>query len=101
MLSPAELNEGMRHIGYEMKNEELAKIMAALDVTGNQQIGYKEFISALIERRVKFDRSQLMAVFKRFDVENKGRIAYEDVAKMLKNNSGQTPGITQSEWVEI
>lgn len=101
MLSPQELIEGMRHIDYDMKDEELDKIMAALDVTGNQQIGYKEFISALIERRVKFDRSQLLAVFKRFDVKDRGLIAYEDVAKMLKTTSGEKAGITESEFVEI
>merc|ERR1719272_2303785 len=93
MLSPSELNEGMRHIGYEMKDEELAKVMAALDGTGSNRIGYKEFIYALIERRVKFDRSQLLECFKKFDTNNTGRIAYEDVTKLLKNDGGNA-GIT-------
>jgi len=101
LLSPEELIAGMRHIGYDMKEEELAKVMAALDGTGNNMIGYKEFISALIERRVKFDRAQLEECFKKFDTNNTGRIAYEDVAKMLQSGAGGAAGITQSEWVEI
>ena len=48
--------------------------MAALDGSGNQRIGYKEFISALIERRVKFDRQQLFECFKKFDKQGKGRM---------------------------
>jgi calcium-dependent protein kinase len=101
LLSPEDLIAGMRHIGYEMTEGELANIMASLDGTGGQQIGYKEFISALIERRMKFDRSQLYECFKKFDANNTGRIAYEDVTKLLQSNAGDAPGITQSEWEEI
>lgn len=101
LLSFEELMEGMRHIGYEMTDEELSKIMIALDGSGNQQIGYKEFISALIERRVKFDRQQLLATFKKFDKNDTGKIAYEDVAALLKTGASDSPGISPSEWVEI
>merc|ERR1711920_1103516 len=48
LLSPEELVRGMRHVGYEMSNEELDQVVAALDPQ-SQRIGYKEFISALIE----------------------------------------------------
>ena len=69
--------------------------MAALDGSGNQRIGYKEFISALIERRVKFDRQQLFECFKKFDKQGKGLITYQDVKSVMCN------AITESEWQEI
>merc|ERR1719499_2272004 len=68
--------------------------MAALDPQ-SQRIGYKEFISALIERRVKFDRQQLWECFKKFDTTGSGRITYEDVKTIM------TPEISESEWQEI
>jgi len=94
LLSPEELVLGMRHIGYAMSDEELDQIMASLDPQG-QRIGYKEFVSALIERRVKFDRQQLRACFKKFDTNNNGRITFEDVTSKM------AAGITESEWQEI
>mmetsp|Transcript_22507 Transcript_22507/g.52363 ORF Transcript_22507/g.52363 Transcript_22507/m.52363 type:complete len:536 (-) Transcript_22507:50-1657(-) len=93
LLSPEELIEGMRHVGYEMSPAELERLMASLDGTGRQRIGYKEFISALLERRVRFDQQQLSECFKKFDRNNTGRITYEDVKAVLR--------ITESEWVEI
>lgn len=95
LLSPAELVEGMRHVGYNMGPDELARLVAALDGSGSQRIGYKEFISALIERRVQFDRQQLRECFKKLDRNQTGRISYEDVRQILRK------GITESEWQEI
>lgn len=94
LLSSAELIEGMRHVGYEMSQTELDQVLAALDPESHR-IGYKEFVSALVERRVKFDRQQLWECFKKFDTNNSGRITYEDVRSKL------TAGITESEWEEI
>jgi len=95
LLCTEELLEGMRHVGYEIKRDDIKQIMAVLDGTGNQRIGYKEFISALIERRVRFDRQQLLECFKKFDTGNTGKIRYEDVASVM------SPALSESEWHEI
>lgn len=107
MLSPEELIDGMRHVGYTMGQVELQQIMDALDTQGQkfgdtsetrtQRIGYKEFVSALIERRVTFDRQQLRECFWKFDTSRSGRITFEDVKSKL------TEGISfsESEWLEV
>lgn len=95
LLCTEELLEGMRHVGYEIKGDDVKQIMAVLDGTGNQRIGYKEFISALIERRVRFDRQQLLDCFKKFDTGNTGKIRYEDVARVM------SPPLSEVEWQEI
>ncbi|CAE7945338.1 CPK2, partial [Symbiodinium sp. KB8] len=98
LLSPEELVEGMRHVGYEMSEKELEQVMAALDGSGSQRIGYKEFISALIERRVKFDRQQLFECFKKFDKQGIGRITYQaPVFRMCLNLSPATAKIRKPE----
>jgi len=95
LLSPEELIAGMKHVGYDMTGADLASVMSALDGSGSQRIGYKEFISALIERRVKFDRQQLWECFKKLDKTGSGFITYEGVKSIM------TPAITESEWQEI
>merc|ERR1712039_44047 len=96
LLSPKELLTAMRHVGYEMSPAELEHLVDSLDGTGNQRIGYKEFISALIERRVKFDRQQLRECFNKFDKDKTGKISYNDVKCVM---AGQV--LTESEWQEI
>lgn len=95
LLCPEALMDGMKHIGYKMSSDELDQVVAALDSTGCQRIGYKEFISALIERRVKFDRQQLWECFKKFDIHETGKITYDDIKSVV------CPAITASEWEEI
>merc|ERR1711920_876121 len=95
LLSPKELLTAMRHVVYEMSPAELEHLVDSLDGTGNQRIGYKEFISALIERRVKFDRQQLWECFKRFDSQGSGKIRYDDVKCIM------SPALTETEWLEI
>merc|ERR1712187_69771 len=96
LLSPTELLTAMRHVGYEMSPAELEHLVDSLDGTGNQRIGYKEFISALIERRVKFDRQQLRECFNKFDKDKTGKISYNDVKGVM---AGQV--LTEQEWEEI
>jgi len=95
LLSPEELIRGMQHVGYEMSPAELEQIMTALANPQSQRIGYKEFVSALIERRVKFDRQQLWECFRKFDTAGTGKITYEEVKKSV------SAGISESEWLEI
>jgi len=93
LLSPEELAEGMRHVGYQMSEAELKRLVASLDGSGRQRIGYKEFVSALLEQRVRFDQQQLSECFKKFDRNNQGYITYADVIAVIQ--------MTESEWLQI
>lgn len=102
ILTPKELLQGMQHVGIELPEEELGKLVAALSPSGTEQIQYREFISALIQRRVKVDRAQLFECFRKFDIGGIGRIRYEDVRDVLSGiGDGDAPGITESEWAEV
>jgi len=95
LLSPQELLDGMKQIGYDMTETDLNSVIAALDTSGSKRIGYKDFISALIHRRVKFDRQQLWECFKKIDKDQDGSITYEDMKRIMK------APVTESEWQEI
>merc|ERR1712196_469488 len=86
----------MRKVGYNgMSDAEVKRVVSSLDASGNHRIGYREFISALIERRHCFDRQQLRECFKKCDVRGVGKISYEDVKQAV------CPAITESDWQEI
>jgi len=101
VLSPKELMDGMHHVGLDLPDDELAKLVAALSPSGDEQIHYREFISALIQRWVNVDRAQLLECFRKFDAGGTGRIRFEDVQSVLCDSDSGAPGITTSEWAEV
>jgi len=101
VLSPKELLDGMRHVGLDLPEEDLIGLVAALSPSGNDQIQYREFISALIQRRVKVDRAQLLECFQKFDTGATGRIRFEDVQNVLCDSGSGAPGITEKEWAAV
>lgn len=101
VLSSDELLEGMRHVGLVLPEEELTRLVAALSSSGSDQIQYREFVSALIQRRVTVDRVQLLECFRKFDTGGTGRIRFEDVQNALCGSEAGTPGMTESEWAEV
>jgi calcium-dependent protein kinase len=101
VLSSDELLEGMRHVGLVLPEEELTRLVAALSSSGSDQIQYREFVSALIQRRVTVDRAQLLECFRKFDTGGTGRIRFEAVQNALCGSEAGTPGMTESEWAEV
>ena len=82
-----ELMRAMHELGYDNFDEqEVRSLVSALDASGGaQKIGYQEFISALIERRMKFEREQLLEAFKKLDVFGEGKITSQALQAVLKN----------------
>merc|ERR1719171_3143036 len=81
-----ELMRAMLELGYDIDEGEVRSVVSALDASGGaQKIGYQEFISALIERRMKFERSQLLEAFKKLDVYGEGKITQQALQAVLKN----------------
>jgi calcium-dependent protein kinase len=102
-ISLDELMQGMIDLGYKADEEEIRQLVKALDGSGGaQKIGYNEFISALIERRMKFERVQLYEAFKKLDVFHEGKITQKALQFVLKNQgNGSRVDLGQSELYEI
>eukprot|EP00403_Amphidinium_massartii_P038403 CAMPEP_0178438870 /NCGR_PEP_ID=MMETSP0689_2-20121128/35832_1 /TAXON_ID=160604 /ORGANISM="Amphidinium massartii, Strain CS-259" /LENGTH=862 /DNA_ID=CAMNT_0020061319 /DNA_START=94 /DNA_END=2678 /DNA_ORIENTATION=- len=105
MLSAKELAQGMQDLGYTMSSSELDAIMATLDTTGadprQRCISYNEFIAALMDRRIRIDRQQLLELFNRLGGEDKGRISLEDAQRALRGRTTSQVGITASEFFDL
>lgn len=103
-LSADQLKDGMRHVGLDVSEEELEKIVTTLGdscPSGSERILYIDFLSAFIQRRTTVDRTQLRECFKRFDTRGTGRICFQDVQNALCNNDSGAPGITEAEWTDV
>jgi len=112
LLSVEDLLNGARHVGSKLSEKKVRNIVDTLGCAGGigkeRRIGYKDFIAALADRAVKFEREQLWGCFQKFDVRQCGRISLEDVQQSLMSPPGDgsprmtpLPALTESEWEDI
>merc|ERR1711981_1476889 len=68
MIDIRELKAAMRALGFEVKNEELKKMVADIDGDGNGTIEFTEFLSMMTGKMGEKDsRGDIEKVFKLFD----------------------------------
>eukprot|EP01054_Gregarina_sp_Poly1_P009394 Gregarina_sp_Poly_1__9393@NODE_587_length_7368_cov_122_746473_g453_i0_p2_GENE_NODE_587_length_7368_cov_122_746473_g453_i0NODE_587_length_7368_cov_122_746473_g453_i0_p2_ORF_typecomplete_len679_score123_54Pkinase/PF00069_25/5e65Pkinase_Tyr/PF07714_17/1_1e38EFhand_7/PF13499_6/0_0011EFhand_7/PF13499_6/3_4e10EFhand_7/PF13499_6/1_2e14EFhand_8/PF13833_6/0_0048EFhand_8/PF13833_6/6_1e05EFhand_8/PF13833_6/0_012EFhand_8/PF13833_6/1e08EFhand_6/PF13405_6/0_0011EFhand_6/PF13405_6/4_5e06EFhand_6/PF13405_6/2_2e len=83
MISLDEVREAMRESGHHMVESDLQAMFA--NMGGAQgRIGWNEFLSALLCKRMMFQEKQLREIFKKFDVNNEGRVSVATLQKALK-----------------
>jgi calcium-dependent protein kinase len=85
-LTTTELKEGLKKAG--VKDEEIDRIYASMDVDGSGKIDYEEFLTSTIEKRVKMEDSTLWNAFKMFDKNNDGKISREELKAVGENLDG-------------
>ncbi|PHJ15709.1 calcium-dependent protein kinase cdpk9, partial [Cystoisospora suis] len=81
-----ELKQSMHSAGFRVIESELAAIVDSIDVQQQGFIGYNEFISALLLRRMTLQEEQLREVFNKFDIKKEGRITMETLRAALKGS---------------
>merc|ERR1711982_311327 len=71
MIDVRELKAAMRALGFEVKNEELKKMVTDVDNDGNGTIEFAEFLAMMTGKMGEKDtREDIEKVFKLFDDEN-------------------------------
>merc|ERR1712010_102800 len=74
MIDVRELKAAMRALGFEVKNEELKKMVADVDNDGNGTIEFAEFLNMMTGKMGEKDtREDIEKVFKLFDDDNTTR----------------------------
>merc|ERR1711981_1396024 len=72
-----ELKAAMRALGFEVKNEELKKMVADVDNDGNGTIEFGEFLEMMTGMMGEKDtREDIEKVFKLFDDDNTNKISF-------------------------
>merc|ERR1719389_870501 len=77
-----ELKAAMRALGFEVKNDELKKMVTDIDNDGNGTIEFVEFLSMMTAKMGEKDtREDIEKVFKLFDDDNTHKISFRNLAR--------------------
>merc|ERR1712086_870566 len=83
MIDVRELKAAMRALGFEVKNEELKKMVADVDGDGNGTIEFSEFLMMMTAKMGEKDtREDIEEVFKLFDDDNTNKISFRNLARV-------------------
>merc|ERR1719345_66409 len=75
----------MRSLGFEVKNEELKKMVSDIDGDGNGTIDFAEFLAMMTGKMGEKDsREDIEKVFKLFDDDNTSRISFHNLARVAE-----------------
>merc|ERR1712167_435798 len=85
MIDIRELKAAMRALGFEVKNEELKKMVADIDGDGNGTIEFGEFLQMTTGKMgEKASREDIEKVFKLFDDDNTNKISFRNLARVAE-----------------
>merc|ERR1712167_33421 len=80
-----ELKAAMRALGFEVKNEELKKMVSDVDNDGNGTIEFGEFLQMMTGKMGEKDtREDIEKVFKLFDDDNTNKISFRNLARVAE-----------------
>merc|ERR1711881_95496 len=84
MIDIRELKAAMRALGFEVKNEELKKMVTDIDNDGNGTIEFSEFLMMMTAKMGEKDtREDIEKVFKLFD-DNTNKISFRNLARVAE-----------------
>ena len=80
-----ELKAAMRALGFEVKKEELKKMITDIDADGSGNIEFPEFLEMMTGKMGEKDtKEEILKVFKLFDDDNTGKISFKNLKRVAK-----------------
>jgi len=87
LLSPRELQEGLRRSGLSISEQELLEILEGMDVNGNGAVEYTEFLAAAVDRSKYQGEGLCRYAFEVLDWDGDGQISPQDMRRALRHRS--------------
>ncbi|OMJ92862.1 hypothetical protein SteCoe_4315 [Stentor coeruleus] len=82
-LDARELKAAMRALGFEVKKQEIRKIMQDLEKNINDKVNYNEFLSIMTPKiNEKDTREEIIKIFRLFDEDQTGKISFRNLKKI-------------------
>merc|ERR1712118_409588 len=80
-----ELKVAMRALGFEPKKDEIAKMIADVDDSGDGEIDFDEFMVMMTAKMGEKDsRDDLIKAFRVFDSDETGGISFKNLSRVAK-----------------
>ena len=75
----------MRALGFEVKKEELKKMITDIDADGSGSIEFPEFLEMMTGKMGEKDtKEEILKVFKLFDDDSTGKISFKNLKRVAK-----------------
>ncbi|NXI64637.1 CETN1 protein, partial [Anseranas semipalmata] len=89
----------MRALGYELRKEELRRIISDIDKEGSGKINFESFLQVMAQKMVQpYSKKEILKGFKLFDYDGTGKISFEKL-KLVASELGED--ITDEELQEM
>merc|ERR1711865_1009763 len=80
-----ELKAAMRALGFEVKKEELRKMITDIDADGSGHIEFPEFLEMMTGKMGEKDtKEEIIKVFKLLDDDSTGKISFKNLKRVAK-----------------
>ena len=75
----------MRALGFEVKKEELKKMITDIDADGSGSIEFPEFLEMMTAKMSEKDsREEILKAFRLFDDDETGKISFRNLKRVAK-----------------
>lgn len=78
-----ELQEGLKEKGYSMAHEKVEELVNSIDVNGDNELDYTEFIAATMQLNRVNVEDNLMKLFRTFDKDDSGYIDKDELVDAI------------------
>ena len=79
-LSPDEVKIALREVqGVDYNEHEIAEIIKKIDIDGDGEINYSEFLMASLNQNSLLSSERLEAAFRMFDIDGNGEISIAEL----------------------
>lgn len=83
-LSPNELKQALLEVqGIDFNERDMETLIKRIDVDGDGEINYSEFLMASLNRTALITGERLENAFRRFDLDGNGEISVKELKAML------------------
>jgi calcium-dependent protein kinase len=79
-LSPDEVKLALREVqGVDYNEQEIQEIIKKIDIDGDGEINYSEFLMASLNQNAFLSSERLEAAFRMFDIDGNGEISIQEL----------------------
>ena len=75
----SELSEALKKANMNLPDDEIRNIIDQIDVNGDNEINYSEFITATINTKDLLTDQRIEAIFQSFDIDKTGKLTAQNI----------------------